>query len=69
MKTYQLKEADKPVLKVNEVLIKVHAASTNPLDWYSMTGTPYLMRIRSVVGAENKGRFFSLVTRSLKAVS
>jgi len=29
----------------DEILIKVLAASVNPLDWHFMRGTPYLMRI------------------------
>jgi NADPH:quinone reductase-like Zn-dependent oxidoreductase len=36
---------DKPVPRDNEVLIKVRAASVNPLDWKTMTGGPYIVRI------------------------
>ena len=32
----EFKEAETPSLKDNEVLIKVYAASANPLDWHSM---------------------------------
>src|SRR5690349_13419673 len=38
-------EVDKPTPGDNEVLIRVRAASVNPLDWYSMRGKPYLIRI------------------------
>jgi NADPH:quinone reductase-like Zn-dependent oxidoreductase len=41
----QIKEAEKPVPKDNEVLLKVRAASVNPLDWHFMRGTPYFVRI------------------------
>ncbi|NIK74988.1 NADPH:quinone reductase-like Zn-dependent oxidoreductase [Paenibacillus castaneae] len=41
----QLKEVEKPVPKDNEVLVKVYAASLNPLDWHFMRGTPYIMRL------------------------
>src|SRR5205823_14045998 len=41
----QIKEIEKPVPKDNEVLIKVRAASVNPLDWHTMRGTPYLARM------------------------
>jgi len=35
----------KPVPKENEILVKVHAASVNPLDWHYVEGTPYLVRM------------------------
>src|SRR5256885_2154131 len=38
-------EVEKPVPKDNEVLIKVRAASINPLDWRLMKGEPRVMRI------------------------
>jgi NADPH:quinone reductase-like Zn-dependent oxidoreductase len=41
----QFTEVAKPTPKDNEVLIKIRAASVNPLDWHYMRGTPYLVRI------------------------
>lgn len=41
----QIAEVEKPVPKDNEVLIKVRAASVNPLDWRFMRGKPYVLRI------------------------
>jgi NADPH:quinone reductase-like Zn-dependent oxidoreductase len=41
----QVKDVEKPVPKDNEVLIKVRAASVNPLDGSTMTGTPYPIRL------------------------
>ncbi len=41
----QIAEVEKPVPKDDEVLIKVRAASVNPLDWHLMRGMPYLVRI------------------------
>jgi NADPH:quinone reductase-like Zn-dependent oxidoreductase len=38
-------EIDKPTPKDNEVLIKVRAASVNPLDWKLMKGGPFLLRL------------------------
>ena len=38
-------EIDKPTAGDNEVLIKVRAASVNPLDWRLMRGRPYIVRI------------------------
>ena len=40
----QLQEIDRPVVEDDQVLIKVHAASVNPLDWHRMRGEPYFMR-------------------------
>jgi NADPH:quinone reductase-like Zn-dependent oxidoreductase len=41
----QITDVEKPVPKDNEVLIKVRAASVNPLDWHFMRGTPYFLRM------------------------
>jgi NADPH:quinone reductase-like Zn-dependent oxidoreductase len=43
----QIMDVEKPVPKENEVLIRVRAASVNPLDRYSMRGAPL---IRSIPG-------------------
>jgi NADPH:quinone reductase-like Zn-dependent oxidoreductase len=43
----QVTDVEKPVPKDNEVLIKVRAASVNPLDWHFMRGTPYFVRLRA----------------------
>jgi NADPH:quinone reductase-like Zn-dependent oxidoreductase len=40
----------KPTPADDEVLVKVHAASVNPLDWHYLEGTPYLVRIDSGFG-------------------
>jgi NADPH:quinone reductase-like Zn-dependent oxidoreductase len=44
-------DIEKPVPAENEVLVKVAAASVNPLDWHHMRGSPYLMRLGSGIGA------------------
>jgi NADPH:quinone reductase-like Zn-dependent oxidoreductase len=41
----EVDDLDKPVPRDNEVLIKVRAASVNPLDWKTMTGGPYIVRL------------------------
>jgi NADPH:quinone reductase-like Zn-dependent oxidoreductase len=43
----QIKDVEKPVPRDNEVLIKVRAASVNPLDWHFMRGTPYILRVQA----------------------
>ena len=61
----QLKEVEKPTPKDNEVLIKVHAASVNALDWHFLRGTPFLVRLmgggllkpkNKILGADMAGR-------------
>jgi NADPH:quinone reductase-like Zn-dependent oxidoreductase len=41
----KFEEVEKPVPKDDEVLIKVRAASVNPLDWRIMNGKPRAMRV------------------------
>jgi NADPH:quinone reductase-like Zn-dependent oxidoreductase len=41
----QFTDVEKPAPGDNEVLIKVYAASANPLDWHSMRGAPFIARL------------------------
>jgi NADPH:quinone reductase-like Zn-dependent oxidoreductase len=43
----ELRDVEKPVVLDNQVLVRVRAASVNPLDWHQLTGTPYLVRTGS----------------------
>jgi NADPH:quinone reductase-like Zn-dependent oxidoreductase len=59
----QFKEIEKPTPKDNEVLVKIHAASANPLDWRQMSAKPFLVRLdgglqkpkHSILGADIAG--------------
>jgi NADPH:quinone reductase-like Zn-dependent oxidoreductase len=42
----ELREIDKPAVPDGSMLVRVRAASANPVDWYTMTGRPYLMRLQ-----------------------
>ena len=60
----QLKEVEKPTPKGDEVLVKVHAAVTNPADWHLMRGTPFFIRFdagfpkpkNQILGSDIAGR-------------
>jgi NADPH:quinone reductase-like Zn-dependent oxidoreductase len=60
----ELREMDRPVLEDDQVLIRVHAASANPVEWYGVTGPPFvrvlgggLRRPKSIaVGVDVAGR-------------
>ncbi len=41
----QIMDVEKPAPKDDEVLIRVRAASINPLDWRIMRGRPYIVRL------------------------
>jgi NADPH:quinone reductase-like Zn-dependent oxidoreductase len=41
----RVEELEKPSPKADELLIRVHAAALNPLDWHRMRGEPYPMRL------------------------
>ena len=52
----KLEEIETPVVGVDEVLVEVHAASVNPLDWHGMRGEPYVMRAsEGVTKPKNNG--------------
>jgi NADPH:quinone reductase-like Zn-dependent oxidoreductase len=47
----EYEDIEKPTPADDEVLVKVHAASVNPLDWHYMRGSPYLIRLFAGLGA------------------
>jgi NADPH:quinone reductase-like Zn-dependent oxidoreductase len=52
----KLEETPKPTPAADEILVRVHAASVNPLDWHYMTGSPYIMRLDAGLGAPKDPR-------------
>jgi NADPH:quinone reductase-like Zn-dependent oxidoreductase len=59
----ELRDVDMPVVEDDQVLVRVHASSVNPVEWYGVTG-PYFARIgnglrkpkSTSVGADLAGR-------------
>jgi NADPH:quinone reductase-like Zn-dependent oxidoreductase len=43
----ELRDVEKPTVTDDGVLVRVHASSMNPVDWHTMTGTPYLVRMEA----------------------
>jgi NADPH:quinone reductase-like Zn-dependent oxidoreductase len=52
----EYEDIEKPTPAENEVLVRVKAASVNPLDWHYMRGSPYLMRLGTGLGAPDNSR-------------
>jgi NADPH:quinone reductase-like Zn-dependent oxidoreductase len=47
----KLEEIAKPSIADDRMIVKVHAASVNPLDWHYMRGEPYFMRAGAGMGS------------------
>jgi NADPH:quinone reductase-like Zn-dependent oxidoreductase len=64
----QLTQVANPMLKEDEVLIRIHAASANAADWHLLRGDPFLFRFMSgllkpkntILGADIAGRVESV---------
>lgn len=61
-------EIEKPKAGDDEVLIKVRAASINPLDWHYMRGTPHAMRIMTGLRKPKETRLGVDVAGEVEAV-
>jgi len=51
-----MEQVAKPARAADEVLVKVHSASVNPLDWHMLTGKPYVMRLSTGFGVPEQVR-------------
>lgn len=47
----EYEDIEKPTPANDEVLVKIVAASVNPLDWHYVRGTPYFLRLMAGLGA------------------
>ena len=52
----KLEQVAKPTPADDQLLVKVRAASLNPLDWHMMRGSPYIMRMSSGIGTPKDPR-------------
>ena len=64
----KLAETEKPAPGDNEVLIRVRAASINPLDWHFMRGTPGFLRLITGFGMPKSPRLGVDVAGQVEAV-
>jgi NADPH:quinone reductase-like Zn-dependent oxidoreductase len=63
-----LEEVERVMPRSDEVLVKVHAASVNPLDLHLMRGSPYVMRKWTGFGAPREPRFGTDFAGTVEAV-
>jgi len=64
----QLKDVEKPTPKDNQVLVKIHAASTNPADWHLMRAEPFLARLANGLFKPKNTRLGADVAGRVEAV-
>ncbi|MGL4610097.1 MAG: NAD(P)-dependent alcohol dehydrogenase [Trueperaceae bacterium] len=64
----ELKEIAKPTPKDDEILVKVHAAATNPADWHLMRADPFLARLENGLLKPKNTRLGADVAGSVEAI-
>jgi NADPH:quinone reductase-like Zn-dependent oxidoreductase len=64
----QLAEVEKPTPEPDQLLIKVLAASVNPLDWHHMRGEPFIARMDSGLMKPTKTRLGADLAGVVEAV-
>ncbi len=52
----ELAQLERPQPGPEELLVRVHRAAVNPLDWHYMRGSPYFMRLQSGLGRPDDTR-------------
>ena len=52
----ELREVERPAVPDDGVLVRVRAASVNPVDWHTLTGEPFLVRAQSGLRKPRTGR-------------
>ena len=64
----QYEDIEKPTAAADEVLLKVRAASVNPLDWRLMRGEPYVIRAATGLRKPKSARVGADVAGEVEAV-
>jgi NADPH:quinone reductase-like Zn-dependent oxidoreductase len=64
----EFEDVDVPVVKDDEVLVRVRAASVNPRDWHFMRGVPYFMRAQAGLRRPKSSLLGSDVAGQVEAV-
>lgn len=67
-KVLKLDEIETPLVGDDQVLVKVHAVSINPVDWHMMRGTPYLVRLQAGLSKPKNSGFGNDVAGRVEAV-
>ena len=63
-----LKDVEKPVPNDDDVLVKIYAASANPLDWHRMRGAPFLARLSEGLSKPRNQRLGADISGRVEAV-
>jgi NADPH:quinone reductase-like Zn-dependent oxidoreductase len=63
----EFEDVDEPVVKDDEVLVRIRAASVNPRDWHFLRGVPYIVRPTGL-RLPKDGRFGSDMAGQVEAV-
>ncbi len=64
----KLEQVAKPTPADDQLLVKVHAAALNPVDWHYMRGSPYIMRLSSGIGSPKDPRVGADFAGTVEAV-
>ncbi|GFH37906.1 NAD(P)-dependent alcohol dehydrogenase [Streptomyces pacificus] len=64
----EVEDLDMPVVGDDDVLVRVRAASVNPLDWHTMRGTPYITRVQGGLSRPRTGRLGADLAGHVEAV-
>ncbi len=64
----ELRDVEVPAVGGDDVLVRIRAASVNPLDWHFLKGTPYLLRVQAGMRTPKNNRLGVDVAGEVEAV-